>query len=141
MPHLCLPLLLLKLELLLYSHLGTPRGCRLTVSTIYSHEDLIAGWCRFQNGWKRKTTVNFCLAAHLDVAFQWESKITNKTDSAGKHHQITLANKQKTLANKCHIYVSCTDPYPSIVLSRDFTVMRSQNGLDISQDQAKAPMT
>ena len=56
----------------------------MTVSTLYSRENFIAGQHLFQNSWNGNTTFNFCFATYFGVMFQWKSKITNKTN---KHWQ------------------------------------------------------
>ena len=105
------------------------RGCHVTVCTIYSCENLTAGWFLFQNDLKQKTMVNICLATHLNLVYEWKSNITNKTN------RQTQKLKQTHLQTSAAHHVSCVNCPKSMVLSRGFMVMKSQNGLDRSRDQ------
>ena len=92
--------------------------------TVYSRENSTAEQYLFQNDWKFKTVVNVCLATHLNLVFEWKSKITNKTNRPPQKQKQTLKQKQthlQTSAASCRVEV--------------FTIMRSQNGLDRSRDQ------
>ena len=57
------------------------KGRLMTVYTVnYFRENLIAGLYLLQDGWKGKTTVNFCLAAHLNLESESKCNISNRKE-------------------------------------------------------------
>ena len=125
-----LPLLLLKQDPLLYSQSEyRKRSSRDCVYRIFPQKFE----CSFKIGWKGKTTVNFCLATHLNLVFEWKSKITNKTN-----RQINTLIKTNTFKQVQHI-MSLARILIQALCGAEVIAMRSQNELDTSRDQVNGP--